>query len=281
MKRCICGKSATLPLCDGAHSTEGWVCSVENERHIPLAVIASGSLQNLADRLAHQLGGASLRGSAQSLDCGRLIVITDGQDVAALQRSLSGILASQRTVISVGIQAGLIKQAFAGFDVVAIEDGPSAVLWREVLAAVDQAPTHSEIQAPPRVFLSHAVADEGRLFGVVESLRRDFGVSVFVCADSIRSGSRWQEEIRRELEDCDALIFVSSTQANASVFCAFETGYAAALGKPLHIIGLDGEGPPAHLRDVQAIDLPRLTARKPWLAGDEALLEAFLTVLQR
>jgi hypothetical protein len=281
VKRCICGKSATLPLCDGAHSTEGWVCNAENERHIPVAVMATGSLQNLADRLAHQLGGASVRGSAQRIDCARLIVISDGQDVTALQRSLTEISATKRTLIAVGIQAGFIGRAFEGFDVVAIEDGPPAQLWRSVLGAVDQVPEPIEIQSPPRVFLSHSVADEGRLFGVVESLRRDFGVDVFVCADSIRSGSRWHDEIRSELQGCDALIFISSTQANVSVFCAFETGYAAALGKPLHIIGLDGDGPPTHLSDVQAIDVLRLKARKPWLAGDEALLEAFLTILQR
>jgi hypothetical protein len=246
-----------------------------------LAITASATLENLADRLSHQLGGVSLRSVSRSIDAERLIVITDGQDVASLQSRLSRVTCNQRTLIAVGVGRAAVQWAFEGFDVVPVEDGPSAVLWRSVLAAVDHVPVQIETQPPPRVFLSHAVVDESRLFGVVESLRRDFGIRLFVCADSIRSGSRWHEEIRAELQACDALIFVSTFQANVSVFCAFEAGYAAALGKPLHIIGLDGQGPPVHLSDVQAIDLPRLTARKPWLTGEEALLEAFLTVLQR
>jgi len=279
MKRCVCGKSASMPLCDGSHVSEGWVCTAQEDSRIGLSFAASANLQNLADRLAHRFGGTSLSTTSGQVAAERLIVITDGQDVTALRGEVSRVHARQRTLITVGMDRTVAQWAFSDFDTVSIEDAQPAMLWRAAVAAVDEAPAAPSPQAPPRVFLSHAVADEGRIFPVIEALRRDFGVHLFVCADSISSGARWHDEIRAEIEDCDAVIFMSSKDANVSVFCAFEVGYATALGKALHVIGLDTEGPPSHLSEVQAIDLSRLQVRKPWLGPTEALLEAFLTVL--
>jgi hypothetical protein len=54
---------------------------------------------------------------------------------------------------------------------------------------------------------------------------------------------------------------------------------ALALGKPIHVISLDGQPPPAHLQHLQAIDADRLQRRKPWLTRQDALLEASLLAL--
>ena len=85
--------------------------------------------------------------------------------------------------------------------------------------------------------------------------------------------------IQDHLKRCDLCLFVASEASRDSVFCAFEAGMALALGKPIHLISLDGQSPPVHLQHLQAIDANRLQRRKPWLTPQDALLEASLMAL--
>ena len=128
----------------------------------------------------------------------------------------------------------------------------------------------------PRIFVSHAVADEARLFPVLQALREQYGLELFVCADSIPSGHEWQQVIRAQLTQCDLFLIVSSKATVSSVYCAFETGMATALEKPVRVIHLEGDATLPYLSHVQASEIPRLLARKPWLTEDEALLDAVL-----
>ena len=34
-KRCVCGRSKTLPLCDGSHESPGWTCSPDQAEILP------------------------------------------------------------------------------------------------------------------------------------------------------------------------------------------------------------------------------------------------------
>lgn len=244
-----------------------------------MLVVASTTLQNLADRLAHQFSGVSLNSPVSTMDADRLVVITDGQDIPGLRGRLDGVTARRRTLISVGLEPKMARLAFEDFEVISVGEIPDSRLWSAVVSALDAAPTPVAMSPIPAVFLSHAVADEERLVGAVHALRRDFGVTVFSCSDSIRSGSQWQDEIQRYLADCDVFVFVASKSANLSVFCAFEAGYAVASGKPVRVIDLDGVGPPSHLSQLHAADVPRLRAVQPWLNTKEILLDTFLSIL--
>lgn len=130
----------------------------------------------------------------------------------------------------------------------------------------------------PRLFVSHSVADEAALEPLVAYLRA-LGVPLFVCADSIKPGTDWSATLRAELEAADAVIWVLSQSALASTFCAYEVGFATALGKPVHRVSLDGTPPPPFAQHLQAQDVLRLRARRPWLDPLDALIEAFLGVL--
>ena len=67
--------------------------------------------------------------------------------------------------------------------------------------------------------------------------------------------------------------------ANASTFCAFEAGLAAAMEKPVFIVSLDGAAPPSHLQHIQSADVPRVVRSRPWLTAEDAALEAVLDAL--
>ncbi|MDP6507243.1 MAG: toll/interleukin-1 receptor domain-containing protein, partial [Planctomycetota bacterium] len=128
-------------------------------------------------------------------------------------------------------------------------------------------------------FISHAVADESLIMPAVEYLRQYFDAGLFLCADSIETGSVWQKEITEALEAKDCFICLLSEASLASHFCSFEIGVASALEKPLIQISLDGSMPHVFIQHLQAIDLPRIVKQKPWLDVEDALLDELLKVL--
>ena len=101
--------------------------------------------------------------------------------------------------------------AFDDFEVVSLGNVPDSALWSAVVAALKTAPKPMIDSPRPAVFLSHAIADEPRLVAVVNALRHEFGVQVFSCSDSIRSGSDWQSTIHRHLDESDVFVFVGDS----------------------------------------------------------------------
>ena len=277
-KRCVCGRSGRMPLCDGSHRSEGWECSVDTADLVRFAFAANDNLRNLADRLAHRFKGQSLQSAAETIRCERLVLVTDGQDVDVLRRIAKAVQRVETLVLCIGMAPSVLGWAFPEADCVGIEADSGPLLWSQVEDAVAQAVPAAEVHRP-RVFLSHSVQDEESLFPIIDALRDHFGLELFVCADSIPSGSGWHEEIRRQVEGCDLFLFISSAAAASSSFCAFEAGIAFALNKSVHVLSLDGTPPPLHLQSIHAIDVERLQARKPWLTHGDALLEACLTAL--
>ena len=61
-------------------------------------------------------------------------------------------------------------------------------------------------------------------------------------------------EIVGALTARDLFVVLLSEASLASPFCAFEIGYASALGKPLHLISLDGSLPPVFVQHLHAVD---------------------------
>lgn len=270
-KRCICGRSARFPICDGQHVADGWQCDVS--AGIDTVVIGSAHLRSVAERLAHALNAsAGHRLPALPAQVRRLIVLVDGHDLDALLAEVGSIQASARTVVIVDAPAS-VALAFPGWPVAVVQPASPVELWGALRAAVDASVVPSPPKSMPRVFLSHAAADEGQLDAPVAALRRR-GVPVFVCADSIPAGTRWHARILDELANADRVVFIASAHSGRSTFCAFELGFAVARGLTVRVIALDDTPIPPFVAHLQADSVPRLVRRRPWLSAPEALLDA-------
>ena len=275
-RRCVCGRSATPPICDGSHGAEGWVCATD--AFAPWCFLAGPHYLTLAERLAHGGGGAAAH-RVDRVRCGRLVVLTDGTDLDWIQAALPRVVSDARRVIGLGVDPERLGTAFADFEALRLEtEGSGDALWARAQAACE-APAPARAIAPPSsVFLSHAVADEPALQGAVDYLRRTTGAEIFLCADSIPAGGPWAATILDALRARERFVFAVSAASAASTFCAFEVGYALALGLPIGLVSLDGTPPPAFVQHLQAADVPRLLARRPWPTAAEALVEALLGV---
>lgn len=277
-KRCACGQSTLFPLCDGSHQSQGWTCSALSQVPVERVFLAGQHLANLADRLAHGLGGLSSLVDRGPLRTTELVVLTDGTDVDWLRRQMNQVEAKRVKILGIGLSAEALGWAFPEACTISIADEHPRLLWPALEAAViDQEMIESrEASTKPTVFVSHSVTDEARLFPVLQALRQEYGLELFVCADSIPAGHEWQQVIRDQLARCDVFLIVSSQATVSSVYCAFETGMATALEKPVRVIHLEESATLPYLSHVQATEIPRVLARKPWLTEEEALLDAVL-----
>ena len=273
-KRCVCGLSARMPLCDGSHDAAGWRCDAPGVEQVGLVFAASPFLRNLADRLAYETNGLSLHLMEGPVRCRRLVVISDGHGVGAWEKQWERVDADEILILGVGMAAAHLVRAYPDAGFVALPEEPLDALWTAAIAALDGPTTAISVAAPPSVFLSHAVVDERVLFPVIGQLRDHLALDLFVCADSIAPGTEWQSQIRDELRARDLFLFIASKAAITSAFCAFEAGMATAFEKTLRVVSLDGAPPPPHLQQIQATDVKRLRARKPWLRPTDALYEA-------
>jgi len=275
-KRCICGRSASFPLCDESHVGSGWECGKEPADDVELAFVATGHLRNLADRLAHRFDGVSLHLADGPVRCRRLVTISDGHGLSVIEPLLREVQAKERVVVGVGVSSDSLRWAFPDAGWVTVEDDGGPTLWKEVERAVSGEPLGSADLPRPNIFVSHAVSDEPHILPALDALRNHFGMPLFVCADSIASGANWTEEIRDHLRRCDLFLFVASAASAQSSFCAFEVGMAMALEKRIGVVSIDDHSPPPYLQDLQAASVPRLLSRKPWLTADDGLLETIL-----
>ena len=182
-KRCACGRSQSF--CDSSHSSEGWTCSTLDSLPVQRAFLAGPHLVNLAERLAHGMGVAVVSDMTWSVQLNWWCWVTGPMSpgYAPVWRPLMPpehrLLASASTSV--------IGWAFPDTKCVAVPDDDPSGLWNAVARAVGEAPEALPAYARPRIFLSHAVADEGRLPGL-EDPSRHLWVRHFVCADSIQRG---------------------------------------------------------------------------------------------
>ena len=77
-KRCACGRSQRFPLCDGNHSSEGWTCSTLDSLPVQRAFLAGPHLVNLAERLAHGMGGVAVGERHDMVRAVELVVLRMG-----------------------------------------------------------------------------------------------------------------------------------------------------------------------------------------------------------
>ena len=278
-KRCICGRSSTMPICDGSHRSEDWSCRVEPQARAPWCFVASPHNENLAERLAAKYQGIAAHTTDEPLRAERIVVLTEGTDLDHVKRVAKGIDAPTRRAIALNIDAGLVAPAFDGWSVQSVR-GSNLELWGAVRKALGSDAPMSQV---PRklggAFLSHAVSDEKTLAQPIAYVRKHFNADLFVCTDSIGSGKVWHDEIVSQLRARDRFVLMLSSATTASTFCAFEVGFAAALEKQIALISLDGSRPPSYVQHLHMVDLQRRRSASPWLTEHDALLDAFLEVL--
>ncbi len=281
-RRCICGRSQALPLCDGSHRTDAWSCAAASVTVHARLFIAAPHNANIAERLAHARQGVALHRLSGPVLTESAVVITDGADLDLLTTSLARVSGPHSgppslRVVLLGGDPALLRGAFPGCTIESIPDESHPVLlWRQLTRLLDTTPTAPSAAPPPRLFLSHAAADEALLQPAVALLRR-VGVSVFVCGDSIPGGARWWDTILTSLQNCDRFVLVLSEASRQSAWCAFEVGAAASVDKPIRLISLDGQPPPSFVSHLQMFDVPRTIRQRPWLSQADALVEALLS----
>jgi len=271
VRRCVCGRSATFPRCDGAHADAGWACGPEAPAP-GLAIAAGPALQSLADGLAARLSAQPAHRGLPARPAA-LVRLCDPADPAPL----AGLRADRELALAIGLPAHLAAAALPGVPVLELPDEPLDALWAAAVAAISAPwPPAAAAAGPlPAVFLSHAVADEPLLELALLALRAG-GRAVFSCADSIPPGSDWAAALRARLADAPLFVQVVSDASLRSTFCAWEAGAAAALGKQIRAVLLPGAALPAWLQGVQAEDVARRQARRPWLGLREAVAEALV-----
>jgi hypothetical protein len=274
-RRCICGRSRTLPLCDGSHRSDAWTCAPSAAVSHARLFVAAPHNANIAERLAHARQGVALHHLDGPVSAEEVVVITDGAGLDLLTTALRRVTGQRQRVLLIGGDPAMLGGVLGGA-VVAVPDADHpALLWRSLLGALE-APVAPAAGPPPRLFLSHASADEAVLAPAVAVLRR-LGVEVFVCGDSIPGGARWWDTILTALHRCDRFVLVLSQAARRSTWCAFEVGAAVVADKPIRLISLDGLPPPSFVSHLQMSDLPRIRAQRPWLSEPDAIIEALLS----
>jgi len=273
--RCICGRSETFPVCDGGHQSESWSCD-----HIGGGTIVRGGrhLTSAALRLAHHLGARPVDPADPVPErAQRLVLLVDATDLPDLPTHLSRPTADHVEILAVDLPAAAVQTVAPEATVREVRCPNPLQLWRAVTAALaDQPARPAELDS---AFVSHAVADEPLLLPVVDRLRRHAGADLFLCADSLQPGDRWLDRILAELDAARRFLLVVSAASAGSTFCAFETGWARRAGTPIYTVSLDGTPPPAFVGDVQAVDLVRHRAARPWLTPDEALTDVLVDLL--
>ena len=280
-KRCICGNSKLFPLCDGSHRSKNWSCAGRPGRIAPWCFVAGPHNENLAAKLGAEFRGVAAHTVSGAISAERIVVISEGTDLECVVPMASRVSAPQRIAFAVNVDARVLAHAFPDWPVQAVEGDHSIELWQQIRSACTSGAESPKVtRAKLRsAFVSHAVSDEALIQLPIEYLRRFYQADIFACADSIASGASWHEQILGNLQERDVFVLLASEALLTSTFCAFETGHAMALGKPVALISLDGSPPPVFVQHLQTVDLERQQRLKPWLDREEALLEALLQVL--
>lgn len=281
-RRCFCGRSSELPLCDGSHQAEGWRC--RDEAPALACFVASGHLESLAERLAHEHGGRALPRGPAKVEAELAVVLSDGTDAEGLARALERVRAARTVVLSIGVPP--TAACLRAHEHVVLADEDALGLARRASTCVAQlrrgasapAATQPHAAALPRMFVSHAVLDEPSLAPAIEHLRAFYDAQVFLCADTLRPGDDWRRSIDAALREAELFVLVLSKASLKSTYCAFETGQARALGKRIAVVVFEPVPIPRYVEHLAALDLERLMLRKPWLDVTEALVESLVTL---
>lgn len=105
----------------------------------------------------------------------------------------------------------------------------------DVARAAVHDPTGLWTDGMVRLFITHSAIHKGFAHKVAERLGTA-GVHGFVAHDSVEVTAEWQTVIERALNTCDALAALVHPEANGSVWCQQEIGWAMGRGIPHFLI---------------------------------------------
>lgn len=128
----------------------------------------------------------------------------------------------------------------------------------------------------PTFFLSYARKDLNLVYEIYFALRDNPRFKLWFDIEDIRPTLYWEDEIKRGLDSCDAVILIASRFSLSSLFVAREWQYALEQGKPVYAWVIDdcavsklAEMPRVTLLDLRAdpFDVPQ------WKAAVDGWLE--------
>ena len=109
-----------------------------------------------------------------------------------------------------------------------------------------------------QIFVSHSSADNPLAVRVRECLGELGYDSVFLDVsptEGLVPGAAWRDQLFTNLDRSDALVFVGTPTANASLWCHSELALARWLRKPVLSLLFDGVDPHELVADIQGINL--------------------------
>ena len=283
-KRCICGASTQFPICDGQHGGSTWSCSELQNDHHERIIISTPALYSLVEFLSHKYQMIAAHQNDHLKSCEELIIVTDGHSIDCILPVIQNIQHQKRRIIHLNcpLPKILLNDAveLIIFHVPEQKTKELKDLHAIVKSFINAPPIPSDRQEVIHVFMSHTIGDEIHLMPIVQRLRLHYGVHVFLCADSIMSGSDWYQSIEHALVHSDFVLAMCSEKFHTSTFCAFEIGMARALQKKIYPILLDQSMPPSYLQHLNAMSVHRVLASQPWLSYQDALLQVCFMSLQ-
>lgn len=268
-KRCICRRSSRYPLCDGTHTDKPWCTQTESSQTSKL-VLATPSLQNLAEWWAQTIGGTTIGELTHPIqnNIAEVWILSDGLQFPLLQVLLQQLPHTEEYWVHTEdspVLPNIRSHEHTQYHYFLPENFDLETLDPYNLPSINPRYMHNI-----RIFVSHAVADEAFLLPILHNLQGLHGIDFFICS-AISSQADWYTEIETHLRQSDVVWAFLSTGFTQSTFCAFEIGMTRALRKPLQLFSIDTTLPPSYVQHQQVQSLLRVQKQMPWLTPSESL----------
>jgi TIR domain len=119
-----------------------------------------------------------------------------------------------------------------------------------------------------KIYLSYAVKDRGLVGAAQRALRKHGIISGsdvrIMDHHNVKSGSNVREMIQEQILAANKVVIIGSDNIESSVWVNYEAGMAAALGKPIIVVGKKGTGKTASMLNafgnVQFIEIEKKSA---------------------
>jgi len=115
---------------------------------------------------------------------------------------------------------------------------------------------------PEKIFLSYAKEDSGLVRDVLDALRKHHLVAtdvVFLDPHDLTPSDDVRRKIQEQIRSASKVVIIASDHSATSAWVNYEAGMAAALEKPIVVLGRKGSGKSAllirGLPNVQSIEL--------------------------